>query len=37
MRYKIPLMPYYIVGIILIIDYAKRLRKEEQFDKGHDG
>jgi hypothetical protein len=32
MRYKIPFMPYYAVALILIIDYAKRLRNVETFE-----
>lgn len=26
-RYKIPLMPFYIIGFLLVLDYAKRSRK----------
>jgi hypothetical protein len=32
MRYKIPLMPFYSLALILIINYANKVRKEERFD-----
>jgi hypothetical protein len=32
MRYKIPLLPFYAVTLILILDYAKRQRNFERFD-----
>lgn len=32
MRYKIPMLPFYAVAMILIIDYSKSLRKAEQFE-----
>jgi hypothetical protein len=31
-RYKIPLIPFYLVGLILMVDYAKRERKAAEFE-----
>lgn len=33
MRYKIPLMPFYALAIMLIIDYANKLRNVEKFEE----
>jgi hypothetical protein len=32
MRYKIPLMPFYCVGLVLILDYVNKLRKADRFE-----